>query len=284
MIDDVLYILKVRARLGRQTVAWPDGPARLPERFRGRPALAPEKCRDGCRACAEACPTEAVLDAGRATMRIDMGRCLFCAACAEACPEEAVRFTGDYRLSAGARGGLVCAGDEPVLARALDERMRRLFGRSLRLRQVSAAGCNGCEAELAATGNIQFDAARFGIQFVASPRHADGLLVTGPISENMRLALLKTWEAVPAPRLVVAVGACACSGGVFRGSPVQADGLPGVPEIPVDLWIAGCPPHPITVLDGLLRLLGRLEGEGPGAAPTGVLEPGPGAASLVRPG
>jgi len=284
VIDDVLHILRVRARQGRQTVAWPDGPARLPERFRGRPALAPSMCRDGCRACAEACPTEAILDPGRPSMRLDMGRCIFCTECTEACPEEAVRFTRDFRLSAEARDRLVCAGDEPVLARALEERMRRLFGRSLRLRQVSAAGCNGCEAELNAVGNIQFDAARFGIQFVASPRHADGLVVTGPVSENMRLALLKTWEAVPAPRLVVAVGACACSGGVFRESPVQAGGLPGVPEIPVDLWIAGCPPHPITVLDGLLRLLGRLEGPGPGAAPTGVVEPGRDAARPVRAG
>ncbi len=284
MIDDLLHILRLRARLGRQTVAWPDGPARLPERFRGRPVLAPSRCRDGCRACADACPTEAILDPGRAGMRVDLGRCVFCTECTEACPEEAIRYTRDHRLSASSRDGLLCAGDEPRLARALDERMQRLFGRSLRLRQVSAAGCNGCEAELNAIGNIQFDAARFGIQFVASPRHADGIAVTGPVSENMRAALLKTWEAVPAPRLVVAVGACACSGGVFRGSPVQADGLPGVPEIPVDLWIAGCPPHPLTVLDGLLRMLGCLEGEGPGEAPTGVVDPGPGAARPVRAG
>jgi Ni,Fe-hydrogenase III small subunit/ferredoxin len=282
VIDDLLHILRLRARLGRQTVAWPDGPARLPERFRGRPVLAPSLCRDGCRACAEACPTEAILDPGRPSMRLDLGRCVFCTACTEACPEEAVRFGRDHRLSAGAREGLLCAGDEPRLARALDERMRRLLGRSLRLRQVSAAGCNGCEAELNATGNIQFDASRFGIQFVASPRHADGLVVTGPVSDHMRQALLETWKAVPAPRLVVAVGACACSGGVFRQSPVQAGGLPGVPEIPVDLWIAGCPPHPLTVLDGLLRLLGRLEGDGPGEAPTGVVEPGPDAARPVR--
>ncbi len=284
MIDDLLHVLRLRARLGRQTVAWPGGPALLPERYRGRPALAPEKCRQGCRACAEACPTEAILDPGRPSMRIDLGRCLFCPACTEACPEEAVSFTRDYRLSAGARDGLARARGEPLLARALEERMRRLLGRSLRLRQVSAGGCSGCEAELNATGNVQFDAARFGIQFVASPRHADGLVVTGPVSESMRLALLKTWEAVPAPRLVVAVGACACSGGIFRGSPVQADGLPGVPEIPVDLWIAGCPPHPITVLDGLLRLLGRLEGEGPGAATAGAVGPGPGNARPVTSG
>ena len=149
--------------------------------------------------------------------------------------------------------------DEPLLAKALDAELRRVFGRSLKLRQVSAAGCSGCEAELNASGNIQFDAGRFGIQFVASPRHADGIVVTGPVSDNMRLALLKTWEAVPAPKLVIAVGACAISGGVFRGNPVVAGGAQAaLGDVPVDLHVPGCPPHPITFLDGLLRLLGRL--------------------------
>ncbi len=274
---DLLSILRTRLRLGPQTVAYPAGPARVPERFRGRPALDPSRCAEGCRACDAACPTEAILDAGRPAMRLDMGRCLFCAECTQACPEGAIAFTRDYRLSMRTREELVVAGDAPALARALDERARRLFGRSLRLRQVSAAGCNGCEAELNASGNVQFDLSRFGIQFVASPRHADGIVVTGPVSENMRLALLKTWEAVPAPRLAVAVGACALSGGIFRGSPVQADGMPGVPEIPVDLWIPGCPPHPITVLDGLLRLLGRVAGDRLELASTGIVAPEPAA-------
>ena len=137
--------------------------------------------------------------------------------------------------------------------------MRRVFGRSLKLRQVSAGGCNGCEAELNASGNIQFDAGRFGIQFVASPRHADGIVVTGPVSDNMRLALAKTYEAVPPPKLVIAVGACAISGGPFRGSAVVAGGAEAaLGGIPVDLLVPGCPPHPITFLDGMLRLLGRL--------------------------
>jgi len=279
MLDDLFRILETRARLGRQTVAYPDGPVRLPERFRGRPALDPSRCVDGCRACAEACPTDAVLDPGSPSMRLDMGRCLFCADCQQACPEGALRFTRDYRLSMRTREGLRAAGDEPRLAEALDRKMRRLFGRSLRLRQVSAAGCNGCEAELNAAGNVQFDLSRFGISFVASPRHADGLVVTGPVSENMRPALLETWKATPAPRLVVAVGACACSGGIFRDGPVQAGGMPGVPEIPVDLWIPGCPPHPITVLDGLLRLLGRIEGDALRLAGTGVAEAAGGPAS-----
>jgi Ni,Fe-hydrogenase III small subunit/NAD-dependent dihydropyrimidine dehydrogenase PreA subunit len=280
---DLLQILRVRARMGRQTVDYPGGPARFPERFRGRPALDPSRCEDGCRACAEACPTGAIVDPGRASMAVDLGRCVFCPGCAEACPTGALRFTRDYRLAARTPAELLARGDAPILARALDERARKLFGRSLRLRQVSAGGCNGCEAELNASGNVQFDLSRFGIQFVASPRHADGIVVTGPVSENMRLALLKTWEATPAPRLVVAVGACACSGGTFQGSPAQAGGMPGVPEIPVDLWIPGCPPHPITVMDGLLRLLGAVEGDRLALATTGIVEPASeGAAVTVR--
>ncbi|HEX9400967.1 MAG TPA: 4Fe-4S dicluster domain-containing protein [Anaeromyxobacter sp.] len=255
MID----ILGFRLRYGRQTVAFPDGPARFPARFRGRPVVDPSRCGDGCGACADACPTEAIVDAGKPSMAIDLGRCLFCGECETACPTGVVRFTDDHRLSARARGDLLVSRDEPVLAKALDAEMRRVFGRSLKLRQVSAGGCNGCEAELNASGNIQFDAARFGIQFVASPRHADGIVVTGPVSDNMRLALQKTWEAVPAPKLVIAVGACAISGGVFRGSPVVAGGAEAaLGGVPVDLHVPGCPPHPITFLDGLLRLLGRL--------------------------
>lgn len=257
-MEGIPGILRFRLETGRQTVAWPEGPARFPERFRGLPVLSPS-AGDGGLAGAAACPTEAVRDPGRPGMSIDLGRCTFCGLCEEASPG-AIRFTGDHRLSARGRDELLVNGAVPRLAAALDETARRLFGRSLRLRQVSAAGCNGCEAELNASGNIQFDSSRFGVGFVASPRHADGIVVTGPVSENMREALLRTWEAVPAPRLVIAVGACAISGGVFRDSPVQSNGMPGVPEIPVDLWIPGCPPHPITFLDGVLRLLGRLDG------------------------
>jgi Ni,Fe-hydrogenase III small subunit/NAD-dependent dihydropyrimidine dehydrogenase PreA subunit len=247
--------------MGRQTVAYPDGPARLPSRFRGRPALAPERCRPGCQACAEICPTQAI-SAGAMPLALDTGACLFCGLCQEACGERAIVFTRDFRLAARTRQALTVLGDAPLLAAALDARMRRLFGRSLRLRQVSAGGCNGCEAELNASGNVQFDLSRFGIQFVASPRHADGVVVTGPVTDHMRSALLETWEATPAPRLLIAVGACAISGGPVAGSPDAAGGLQGViAGVPVDLWIPGCPPHPLTLLDGLLRLLGRVEGD-----------------------
>jgi Ni,Fe-hydrogenase III small subunit len=143
------------------------------------------------------------------------------------------------------------------LARELDKKLKRLFGRSLRLRQVSAGGCNACESDINVLSTIGWDLGRFGIQCVASPRHADGLLVTGPVSRNMELALRKTYAAVPEPRLVIAVGACAISGGPFSSNPQVLGGVEKI--LPVDLFIPGCPPHPLTILDGLLRLLGRLD-------------------------
>jgi Ni,Fe-hydrogenase III small subunit/NAD-dependent dihydropyrimidine dehydrogenase PreA subunit len=269
----VIGILLARLQLGHQTIAYPRGPARFPERFHGRPALHPERCPAGCTACADACPTAAIGGSGPASLRLDMGKCLFCSRCADACPTGAVAFTRDYRLSMRSREELVVRGDEATLARALEGRTAQLFGRSLRLRQVSAGGCNGCEAELAASGNVQFDLGRFGIQFVASPRHADGIVVTGPVSENMRAALRDTWEATPQPRLVIAVGACAISGGAFSEAATCAGGVEAALGVPVDLFVPGCPPHPVTILDGLLRLLGRVQGDRLQLEGTGVVEP-----------
>src|SRR5262249_53692724 len=174
-------------------------------------------------------------------------------------PTDAIRFSQDYRLATRTRDDLILEGQALRLARALDEKSRRLFGRSLKLRQVSAGGCNACEADLNVLGTVVFDLGRFGIQFVASPRHADGIVVTGAVSENMRTALLETYAAIPPPKLVIAVGACAISGGPFAGNPEVHDGCGSF--LPVDLCVPGCPPHPVTILDGLLRLLGRLEGQ-----------------------
>jgi Ni,Fe-hydrogenase III small subunit/Pyruvate/2-oxoacid:ferredoxin oxidoreductase delta subunit len=270
----VTGLLRTRLRLGHQTIAYPDGPARFPARFRGRPALDPARCPTGCAECEQVCPTEAIGRTAAGRLTLDTGACVYCGRCEEACVDRAIVFTRDYRLSMRRREELTVTGDAPQLAAALDARMKRLFGRSLKLRQVSAGGCNGCEAELNAAGNIQFDLSRFGIQFVASPRHADGVVVTGPVTANMRHALLEAWEATPAPKLLIAVGACAISGGVFKGSPACSDGAGGaIPGVPVDLWIPGCPPHPVTVLDGLLRLLGRVEGDELQLASTGIVEP-----------
>lgn len=254
----MLKALLERVRQGHRTIDFPGAEPALPERFRGRPTFDAARCPDGCRACAEACPTDAVR-LGDGAPRLDLGRCLFCTECAEACPEGAIAYSRDFRLATRAREDLVVgSGEAPRLAAALDEKARKLFGRSLKLRQVSAGGCNGCEADVAVLGTVVFDLGRFGIQFVASPRHADGLLITGPVTDGMKLALRKTWEAVPAPRLVIAVGACAISGGPYIGHPEQGGGAASV--VPVDLHVPGCPPHPLTILDGLLRLLGRIDG------------------------
>lgn len=228
----------------------------MPERFRGLPVVDQSKCPSGCRDCAEACPTDAITIDGK-ELRLDLGRCLFCTDCVEACPEQAIRYTQDFRLAARTRQDLILNDDGVKLAAALDGKMQRLFGRSLQLRQVSAGGCNGCEADVNVLSTIVFDLGRFGIQIVASPRHADGLLITGPVTENMRLALKKAYDAVPAPKIVIAVGACSIAGGPYINHPEQHNGADSV--VPVDLYIPGCPPHPLTILDGLLRLTGRLE-------------------------
>lgn len=256
----MLNILLERARQGHRTMRWPDGPPPpMPERFRGAPVIDRERCPDGCAECVEACPTEAItLGEGRTSAEIDLGRCLFCRDCVEACPEGAVQHGQAFSLSASTREALHTDGRVLAKVKELDEASMRLFGRSLKLRQVSAGGCNACEADVNVLGTIGWDLGRFGVQFVASPRHADGLLITGALSRHMEQALKKAWEAIPAPKLVIAVGACAISGGPYRGNPQVLDGVEGV--LPIDLYIPGCPPHPLTTLDGLLRLLGRVKG------------------------
>jgi Ni,Fe-hydrogenase III small subunit/NAD-dependent dihydropyrimidine dehydrogenase PreA subunit len=249
-------VIRARVHQGHRTIGSPALAPTLPDRFRGRPVLERGRCAVGCRDCAEACPTDAIT-VDHEGVRLDLGRCLFCTECVDACPEGAVRYTQDHRLATSTREDLVLTGDSLRLASALDDKTRRLFGRSLKLRQVSAGGCNACESDVNVLNTVVFDVGRFGIQFVASPRHADGLLITGPVTENMRLALRKTYDAVPAPKLVIAVGACAIAGGPYLGHPEVHDGAAAV--VPVDVYVPGCPPHPLTILDGLLRMLGRLE-------------------------
>ncbi|MDE1919947.1 MAG: NADH-quinone oxidoreductase subunit NuoB [Candidatus Omnitrophica bacterium] len=221
-------ILINRFKQGYRTIAYPKQVPGFPGRYRGRPVDVKGP--------------------------VNLGELLFNE---EAAAEGCFTYSKDHRMAVSNKEDLVAQGDEIRLAGALNDKMKRLFGRSLKLRQVCAGGCNGCEAEIQVTNIVVFDLSRFGIQFVASPRHADGLVITGPVTKNMELALKKTYEAMPHPKIVIAVGSCAISGGPFRGSTEVRNGADSV--VPVDLYIPGCPPHPLTILDGLLRMLDRLE-------------------------
>jgi Ni,Fe-hydrogenase III small subunit/formate hydrogenlyase subunit 6/NADH:ubiquinone oxidoreductase subunit I len=250
-------VLRARLQQGHRTMGYPDKPApEMPERFRGLPIFDAEKCREDCTKCADACPTNAIRING--VPRIDLGRCIFCTDCVQACPTGAISYSRDHRLAVRQRQDLLVDSEHGLkLAAALDQKLLKLFGRSLKLRVVSAGGCNGCESDVNALTTIGWDLGRFGIQFVASPRHADGLVITGPVTQNMRLALKKTYDAIPDPKIVIAVGACAIAGGPYIDHSEVNNGADSV--VPVDLYIPGCPPHPLTILDGLLRLVGRIE-------------------------
>lgn len=243
----MLNTLKNRFEQGYRTSRYPKEKIELPSRYRGLPKVNSNAPAYVVMQCADACPQKAIDPLRK---MIDMGRCVFCGTCERISEGGFVSFSRNFELAVAAKEHLLTEGDLPVLSQHARQNFKTLFGRSLQLRQVSAAGCNACEADLNVLTTPFFDLSRFGINFVASPRHADGIVVTGPISRNMKTALLKTYEAVPSPKVVIAAGSCSLTGGPFIGSPEVSPGLDSL--ISVDLFIPGCPPHPLTYLHALL--------------------------------
>lgn len=224
--------------------------AKVPGIFRGRPVISSEKVNET--ELVDLCPVEAI---SVQPVSIDLGKCTFCGECAKRFPNK-IRFTTDYKISTNERERLIVKqGDENLIKvnqETVRNEIRRIFGRSLKLRQVSAGGDNSCEMELNAANNVQFDMSRYGIEFVASPRHADGIVITGPITENMADALQICYDAVPEPKIIVLVGTDAISGGIHAGSPALDRSF--LDKYPIDLYIPGNPAHPLTIINGLLDL------------------------------
>lgn len=276
--------LQIFRRHGRQFV--PDlRKAALPAIFRGRPLISAEITGEEAIQGASLCPAGAFQTHKRASATsatpdetiltqpsekrgnrehssfsctIDLGMCLFCCECEFALPGK-VRFTNDHRLATNRRQDLLVRMGEDKPVKPDPERIRKeirsFFRHALKLRQVSAGGDNSAEMELNAAGNVNFDMGRYGIEFVASPRHADGIVVTGPISENMAEALQICYDAIPAPKLVILAGTDAISGGIFRDSPALNRRF--LTKYEVDLYVPGNPPHPLTFINGILDLIGK---------------------------
>lgn len=246
----MLKSIAVRVSQGTQYIK--DPRKANPVGLRGRPVIGEPACLTGCEACVAACPTEAIrLD----PMQIDLGRCVMCGDCAPACPTGKLTYTNDFQLACTERTGLTISASRPAPDPVkVSQALRKRFGRSLKLRSVSAGGCNACELEVNALSNVNFDIGRYGIDIVASPRHADGLVLTGPITRNMAEALQLCWHGMPDPKLVIAVGSCAISGSPFEGSPALDRSF--LEHFKPTLYVPGCPPHPLTFVCGILDLLG----------------------------
>jgi len=258
-------------RTGVVTIRYPQDPASPPERFRGAPLVQPGSLMANLPA-PSVCPSQAITsDSGRYT--IDHGRCIFCGRCAERSAEGAIALGRQVELASRSRARLSVevASDRngkavpvplPSAGEAADD-IRRTLGRSLALRHLDAGSCNACDWELTALLNPVYDIRRLGVDFVASPRHADGVIVTGPVTRNLETAVRRTYEATPAPRVVIAVGACATSGGIAGQSYASAGGVAEV--LPVDVFIPGCPPRPEAIIFGILLAVGRVAERGAGS-------------------
>jgi Ni,Fe-hydrogenase III small subunit/formate hydrogenlyase subunit 6/NADH:ubiquinone oxidoreductase subunit I len=274
--------LRQSFKTGVVTTSYPQTPPEASTRARGKPEIDWANWKDA-RPPTAICPTGAISyqDAnGQRVARLDLAKCIFCGLCADM--DSAIRMTNVCECAARRRDDLVTSAgyslkpdgthdrmvSPPSVAKpqraSLDaigqqikERADKIFGRSLHIREVDAGSCNGCEVEINGLSSPVYDIERFGIHFVASPRHADMLLVTGPVTRNMELALRKTYDATPDPRLVVAVGACGCSGGIFGQNYATCGGVDSV--IPVDIYIPGCPPNPHALLHGILLAMGRIQ-------------------------
>ncbi|HTX51284.1 MAG TPA: NADH-quinone oxidoreductase subunit NuoB [Caulobacteraceae bacterium] len=251
---------------GKATTNWPgqggdDGQAGL----LGMPRYAPERCDEGCAACADVCPTQAITvtetgqAAGEARVDIDYGRCVVCQLCVEACPSDgALAPSSDWAFGVADRLDLKASGASVAARRERRSEWPTApagFRRSLHVRHVDAGSCNGCESELQALNNPFYNLHRLGIFFTPSPRFADVLLVTGPVTYAMHEPLLRTYAAMPDPKWVVAIGTCAVSGGIVEGGYACGHGLEGV--LPVDIYLPGCPPNPAAIIEALLLLLER---------------------------
>lgn len=222
--------------------------ATVKEQFRGLPQIDAERCNniDECRSV---CPMAAIGE----DLSIDLGKCIFCGECERVCSAGAIKFTNFHKLGSTSRENLVTKGElDPIKTTAV---IKKTFGRSLKLRQVSAGGCNSCEMELNACSNANFDMGRFGIEFVASPRHADGIVITGPITKNMAKALEDTYLAIAEPKIVILVGTCAISGGIFQNS--EEINREFLEKYKIDLYIPGCPAHPLTFINAIIDFIGN---------------------------
>jgi Ni,Fe-hydrogenase III small subunit/formate hydrogenlyase subunit 6/NADH:ubiquinone oxidoreductase subunit I len=267
-------ILQKSFSTGVVTAKYPQAPAAVSDAFRGRPEFDLARWQDA-RPAAEVCPSGAIAIEDRDATRhvtIDYGLCVFCGQCADATPEGAILITKEFELAATDRRQLILTAQYALnadgtharleaarpeeIGREVQRKIHRILGRSLAIREVDAGSCNGCELEIIALNNPVHDIERFGIHFVASPRHADMLLVTGPVTRNMELALRKTYAATPDPKLVVAVGACGISGGIFGTNYATVGSVDRV--VPVDVYIPGCPPRPEALLHGILLAVDRL--------------------------